>query len=438
MTRIKENTPPTVAVIGGGPAGMIAAVHAAQMGASVTLFERNERCGRKLRITGKGRCNVTNHCTRDEFFANIPGNARFLYAAWERFSAADTEAFFEEAGVPLKVERGNRVFPVSDKATDVVDAMVRACRSAGVETVTGRVERLLLEGDRVIGLAVGGKSRFFDTVIVATGGKSYPLTGSEGDGYGFAEAAGHSVVTPAPSLVPLVEEGRFCASVQGLSLRNVRLTVKDTAKGGKTVFEDFGEMLFTHFGLTGPLVLSASAHLADLTPSRYEIFIDLKPALDEKMLDARLLSDFEKYKNKDFVNALGDLLPQKLIEPLVERSGIDGRKKVNAVTKEERRVFLQLLKALPVKIRGFRPIAEAIITKGGVALSEVNPSTMASKKKKGLYFAGEVLDLDAYTGGFNLQIAFSTGVLAGESAAIAAFAMQDASEKTDIRKGESI
>jgi predicted Rossmann fold flavoprotein len=405
-----------VAVIGGGAAGMMAAIHAANFGVPVTVFERNERCGRKLRITGKGRCNVTNHCTRDAFFANIPGNARFLYSAWSRFDSAETERFFEEAGVPLKVERGNRVFPVSDKATDVVDALVKECRARDVRFVHRRVEGLILEDGRVQGVRYGGEQEDFDAVIVATGGKSYPLTGSTGDGYGFARAAGHSVTALQPSLVPLVENGRFCASVQGLSLRNVELRVWDKQKG-KEIFRDFGEMLFTHYGLTGPLVLSASAHLREIAPERYEILIDLKPALDEKTLDARLLSDFEKYKNKDFLNALGDLLPQKLIAPLVERSGIDGRKKVNAITKEERKAFLALLKGLRIEVKGFRPIDEAIITKGGIALSEVDPKTMASKLCGGLYFAGEVLDLDAYTGGFNLQIAFSTAVLAGEAAA---------------------
>lgn len=408
----------TVAVIGGGAAGMMAAIHAARMGAAVTVFERNERCGRKLRITGKGRCNVTNHCTRDEFFANIPGNARFLFSAWDRFSSADTEAFFEELGVPLKVERGNRVFPQSDKATDVVDALVRECRRTGVRIINARVEDLVIENGRVCGVKTKNGEARFDAVIVATGGASYPQTGSSGDGYRFAASAGHTVLPPTPSLVPLVEEGRFCASVQGLSLRNVRLTVRDTARGS-TVFEDFGEMLFTHYGLSGPLVLSASAHLSGMKAARYEILIDLKPALDEKTLDARLLSDFKKYQNRDFLNALSDLLPQKLIEPLVRRSGIDPRKKVNAITKEERGAFLALLKALPIKVRGFRPIAEAIVTKGGVALGEISPRTMASKKTAGLYFAGEVIDLDAYTGGFNLQIAFCTAVLAGESAACA-------------------
>ena len=414
----------TVAVVGGGAAGLMAAIHAARMGAAVTIYEKNERCGRKLGITGKGRCNVTNHCTRETFFENVTGDARFLYSAWSRFDSAATESFFEEQGVPLKVERGNRVFPVSDKARDVVDALVRAARDEGVKILHANVSELLIEDGRACGVRVGDKEYPADAVILATGGASYPLTGSTGDGYRFARAAGHTVVSPTPSLVPLVEKGRFCASVQGLSLRNVSLRAKDL-KTGKIVFEEFGEMLFTHFGLTGPLVLSASAHLCPMEPGRYELLIDLKPALDEKTLDARLLSDFAKYSNRDFQNALCDLLPQKLIEPLVARSGIDGRKKVHDVTKEERKAFLQLLKGVGIVIGGTRPIAEAIVTKGGVALTEVMPRTMASKKCRGLYFAGELLDLDAYTGGFNLQIAFSTAVLAGESAAIFAFSEEE-------------
>ena len=408
---------PTVAVVGGGAAGLMAAIHAARLGAAVTVFEKNERCGRKLGITGKGRCNLTNHCNRETFFANVTGDARFLYSAWSRFGSEDTEAFFEELGVPLKVERGNRVFPVSDKARDVVDALVRAARDAGVRILNAKVEDILMESDTACGVVANGREQRFGAVILATGGASYPLTGSTGDGYRFAGAAGHSIVTPVPSLVPLVEDGSFCASVQGLSLRNVCLRARDL-KSGRIVFEDFGEMLFTHFGITGPLVLSASAHLAPMERGRYELLIDLKPALDEKTLDARLLSDFAKYSNRDFLNALGDLLPQKLIAPLVERSGIDGRKKVHTVTKEERHRFAALLKGLAIPVKGARPIAEAIITKGGVTLSEVDPRTMASKKCARLYFAGELLDLDAYTGGFNLQIAFSTAVLAGESAAI--------------------
>ena len=414
MTRTTENS---VAIIGGGAAGMMAAIHAARMGAAVTVFERNERLCRKLGITGKGRCNVTNHCTREEFFANVTGDARFLYSAWSRFGSADTEAFFEEAGVPLKVERGNRVFPVSDKARDIVDALVRTARREGVQIVQERVTELLVSDGRITGVATERNAYDFGAVILCTGGASYPLTGSTGDGYRFAEALGHTVVPPTPSLVPRVEDGRFCASVQGLSLRNVRRSAKDK-KSGKCVFSEFGELLFTHFGLTGPLVLSASAHLVPMEQGRYELSIDLKPALDKKTLDARLLSDFAKYANRDFLNGLCDLLPQKLIEPLVRLSGIDPRKKMHDITKEERRSLLTLLKALPISVKGTRPIAEAIITKGGVALAEVAPRTMASKKVQGLYFAGEVLNLDAYTGGFNLQIAFSTAVLAGESAAI--------------------
>lgn len=409
---------PDIAIVGGGAAGLVAAIHAARLGATVTVFEKNDHPARKLRITGKGRCNVTNHCTRDVFFANITGNARFLYSAWDRFSAEDTEAFFEELGVPLKVERGNRVFPVSDKATDVVDALVRECRHLGVRIRHVGVRGLLIEDGVATGVVLPQGEERFDAVIVATGGLSYPKTGSTGDGLRFAREAGIAVTPTVPSLVPLVEMGKFCASVQGLSLRNVRVTVYDTSKN-KAVFSDFGEMLFTHYGLSGPLVLSASAHLVDMQAGRYELRIDLKPALDEKALDARLLSDFAKYQNKDFLNALSDLLPQKLIAPLVALSGIDPRKKVNAITKEERTALLLLLKALPVKIRGFRPIDEAIITKGGVALGEIAPSTMGAKRVKNLYFAGEVLDLDAYTGGFNLQIAFSTAVVAGESAACA-------------------
>lgn len=405
-----------VVVIGGGAAGMMAAYHAARSGADVTLFERGDRPGRKLRITGKGRCNVTNDCTRDVFFDNIPRGARFLYAAWNRFSAQDTMAFFERLGVPLKTERGRRVFPVSDRAEDIVNALWHACLDAGIRLITERVSAVLIKENRVTGVRVGEKIYTAAAVIVATGGCSYPQTGSDGDGFRMARALGHTVTDPTPSLVPLVETGHFCASAQGLTLKNVRLTIKENGSG-KTVFSEQGELLFTHFGLSGPLTLSASAHLSAAVPGKYTALIDLKPALDEKTLDTRLLSDFEKYKNRDFVNALSDLLPQKLIGPMVTRSGIDGREKVNAVTKEQRRRLLTLFKALPVPIGGTRPIAEAVITRGGVALDEVVPGTMASKRIEGLYFAGEVLDADAYTGGFNLQIAFSTAVLAGESAA---------------------
>ena len=405
-----------VVVIGGGAAGMMAAISAAELGAQVTLIERNERCGRKLRITGKGRCNITNDCTPNEFMQNVPTNPKFLYAALNRFESSDTMAFFEAAGVPLKVERGRRVFPVSDKAIDVVDAMVRRCRESGVKIINRRVSRIVAEDGRVCGVLCGDERIDAAAVILCTGGKSYPLTGSDGDGYRLAGALGHETVTPTPSLVPLTSKNKDCPRMQGLSLKNVGLSVVD-GSSGKSVYEDFGEMMFTHFGMTGPMILSASAHIKDVCSGRYEAVIDLKPALDEKTLDARILSDFAKYNNKDFMNSLGDLLPQKMIDVVVERSGIDGRKKVNSVTREERRALIDTIKRFRVPISGFRPIEEAIITKGGISVKQINPSTMESKLCAGLYFAGEVIDVDAYTGGFNLQIAFSTGVLAGENAA---------------------
>ena len=406
----------TVAIIGGGAAGMMAALTAAQNGAAAVLFESTGRLGRKLRITGKGRCNVTNDCDTNEFLTSVMTNPRFLYAALNRFSTADTKAFFEGLGVPLKTERGRRVFPVSDRAADIVSALAEACREAGVRVVYERVKGLMIEDGALAGVVTSGGEHRADAVIVCTGGKSYPLTGSTGDGYRLAEQAGHTVTALSPSLVPITAEGDLCPALQGLSLKNVKLSVIRT-DNGKTVFEDFGEMMFTHFGLTGPMVLSASAHIPDIEKGKYEALIDLKPALDEKTLDARILSDFDKYKNKDFSNALGDLLPQKLIPEIVRLSGIDPHVKVNAVTREQRRALVALLKGLRVKLRGFRPIEEAIVTRGGVDVRGVNPKTMESKILPGLYFAGEVLDVDAYTGGFNLQIAFSTAVVAGENAA---------------------
>ena len=405
-----------VAVVGGGAAGMMAALTAAQNGAAVTLFERMGRLGRKLRITGKGRCNVTNDCDTNEFLTNVMTNPRFLYAALNRFSTADTKDFFEAQGVPLKTERGRRVFPVSDRAADIVSALADACREAGVTVVYERVKSLLIEDGALSGVVTSEGVRRADAVIVCTGGKSYPLTGSDGDGYRLAEQAGHSVTALSPSLVPLTAEGQLCPALQGVSLKNVKLTVV-RADNGKAVFEDFGEMMFTHFGLTGPMVLSASAHIPDIAKGKYEAVIDLKPALDEKTLDARILSDFDKYKNKDFANALGDLLPQKMIPEIIKLSGIDPHVKVNTVTREQRHALVALLKGLRVSLRGFRPIEEAIVTRGGVNVREVSPGTMESKILPGLYFAGEVLDVDAYTGGFNLQIAFSTAVVAGENAA---------------------
>ena len=405
-----------IVVVGGGAAGMMAAIRAAENGAAVTLIERNDRLGKKLRITGKGRCNVTNDCDAREFLGNVPTNPRFLYSALSCFSPEDTKAFFEEAGVPLKVERGRRVFPVSDRAEDIVNAMIKKVRSAGVRTITGRVDKIILDNGRVTGCSVGGRDIPADAVIIATGGRSYPGTGSDGDGYGFARSAGHGVTPLVPSLVPLVSDSKICPSLQGLSLKNVSLCIFDNDTQ-KKVYEDFGEMMFTHFGMTGPMILSASAHLTDVRKGRYEARINLKPALDEKQLDARILSDFSKYANKDFINALSDLLPAKLIPVVVSLSGIDGRKKVNSVTKEERAALCSVIRGLRVRIDGFRPIAEAIVTKGGVDVKQIDPKTMRSKICEGLYFAGEVVDVDAYTGGYNLQIAFSTGMLAGQSAA---------------------
>lgn len=405
----------TVAVIGAGAAGLMAASAAAQAGAQVVLFEKNAKVGRKIMITGKGRCNVTNDCDVPGVLANIPVNPRFLYSALGKCSPADIMAFFEGLGVPLKTERGNRVFPVSDKALDIVDALFFHVKRLGVRLELGcTVEDIETRDGAVCGVRVNGKVFAADRVIVATGGASYPATGSTGDGYTFARVLGHTIIPPRPSLVPLVAEGDVCSKLMGLSLKNVRITVRENEK---PIFEDFGEMLFTHFGLSGPLILSASAHMRHFGSRQYRVDIDLKPALDEKTLDKRLLSDFEAHKNSDFINALGELLPRKLIPVVVERSGIDPRVKVHSVTKAQRQALLHLLKAFPVTITGARPIAEAIITTGGVSVKQVSPKTMESKLVKGLYFAGEILDVDAYTGGFNLQIAWATGRLAGQSAA---------------------
>ena len=409
----------TVAIIGGGAAGLMAAAYAAEImdpdTQEILLIEQNDRMDKKLRITGKGRCNLTNDCDRDEFLANVPTNPRFLYAALAGFDTKDTQDYFESLGVPLKVERGKRVFPVSDKAGDVVEALVRRCRELGVKTLTGRVTSVLAEDGRVTAVRVGGKDIPVTAAILCTGGCSYPVTGSDGNGYRLAERLGHTVIPPRPSLVPLVCEGNLCARMMGLSLRNVRLRVRDTVRN-QYIYEDFGEMLFTHYGVTGPLILSASAHIPDVESGKYELHINLKPALDDAALDARILSDFRKYANRDFINALGDLLPVKAIEPVVELSGIDPRRKVNSITREERRALASVLHDITIRPIRPRPIAEAIITKGGIKVGEVDPKTMQSRLIEGLYFAGEVLDVDAYTGGFNLQIAFSTARLAAQSA----------------------
>lgn len=405
-----------VVVVGAGPAGMMAAITAAKMGARVTLLEKNDRVGKKLRITGKGRCNVTNECSVQDFLSNVPTNPRFLYTALSKFSVEDVKAFFEDAGVPLKVERGNRVFPVSDKAADVVSAMLNECKKAGVQVLLNKkVSGVNVEDGKVVSVRCGGDIEC-DAVILATGGISYPLTGSDGEGLRFARKIGHTVTELRPSLVPIVEDGFVCREMQGLSLKNVGLKIISD-KSGKAVYEDFGEMMFTHFGITGPMVLSASAYLPDIGKEKYHAEIDLKPALDDKKLDARLLSDFSKYTNKDFLNSLSGLLPQKMIETVVAMSGIDARKKVNSITREERMKLCEVIKHFKINLSHFRPVAEAIVTKGGVAVSEIDPRTMQSKLVEGLFFAGEMIDVDAYTGGFNLQIAFSTGYTAGENAA---------------------
>ncbi len=410
----------SVIVVGGGAAGMMAAVTAARSGAEVIMFEKNDRVGKKLRITGKGRCNVTNDCDKNEFMQNVASNSKFLFAAISRFSTADTKEFFEDLGVPLKTERGKRVFPVSDKAHDIVSAMENACIESGVKIANKKVDSLIIEDGKVFGVVAGGERYGANSVIVCTGGASYPRTGSTGDGYRFAKAAGHKIVDIKPSLVPLVAKGKLCAHLQGLSLKNISFKVRNN-ENGKIVFEDFGEMMFTHFGLTGPVVLSSSAHLNDIESGKYTACIDMKPALDHKTLDARILSDFNECINKDFINSLDALLPQKMIDAVVGLSGIDPRKKVNSITKEEREQLVSVIKNIEIPLLGFRSIDEAIITKGGISVNEVSPKTMESKLISGLYFAGEVLDLDAYTGGFNLQIAFSTATLAGENAAWSSF-----------------
>ena len=405
----------TMIVIGGGAAGMMAAICASRMGAAVTLLEPNERLGKKVNITGKGRCNVTNDSTSDELLAHIPQNGRFLYSAFSRFDGRDTMAFFEALGVPLKVERGKRVFPVSDRSFDITAALERELKRLKVQWVHDRATALCIEDGCIVG-ATGEKGTYGTAaVIVATGGVSYPATGSTGDGYRFAESAGHTVIAPRGSLVPVECDDPCCAQMQGLSLKNVMLTVKN--QKNKVVYSELGEMLFTHFGVSGPLVLSASAHMRDFEKNTYRMFIDLKPALDEQKLDARLLRDFEERANQNFATVLGGLVNKSMISVILEKTGIDGETKAHSVTKEQRRMLLQTLKYFELPASRLRPVDEAIITSGGVKVGEIDPHTMASKKVEGLYFAGEVLDVDAYTGGFNLQIAWATGKAAGEAAA---------------------
>ncbi len=404
-------------VIGGGAAGMMAAAVAAENGRSVILLEKNEKLGKKLYITGKGRCNVTNACGRDKFFENIVSNPKFLYSAFSTFDNKRLEMFLENNGCHLKEERGERVFPASDHASDVTAAFERFFKKSGVQVrLHCKVREIETDGDRIIGVILeDGRAIPAECVIVATGGLSYPVTGSTGDGHRMAQALGHKVTDCAPALVALETEEDWCKKLQGLSLKNVSLTM---SCGKKKLYQGFGEMLFTHYGVSGPLVLSASSFYGKKKGTEaVSLTIDLKPALSEEQLDKRILRDFEENRNRQFKNALGGLYPAKLISVMIERSGIDPEKKVHEVTKQERRRLAELTKAFTLQVRGKRGFEEAVITQGGVSVKEVNPSTMESKLVRGLYFAGEVLDLDGLTGGFNLQIAWSTGYLAGKCCA---------------------
>lgn len=405
-----------IIVIGAGAAGLTASGAAALRGGEVTLIERNDKVARKLMITGKGRCNVTNNISLlNELIMNVPVNGRFLFSAFSRFMPSDTMALFEGEGVELKVERGGRVFPVSDKAVDIVDALNGFSQKSGAKRIKGRVTDLIIDGGVLKGVRTDEGSEFFaDAVIVATGGVSYPKTGSTGDGYKLAAQAGHKLIPPKPSLVPLSVHESWCSDLMGLSLKNCSLRVLDT-ENYREIYTDFGEMLFTHFGVSGPIILSASSHMKNMSKGRYELYIDLKPALSDEQLDARLLCDFSKNSNKAFINSMGELLPHKLIPVIVRLSGIASHMKTNQITRDMRQKLVYLLKNLKLTVTDFRPIEEAVITSGGVDTKEINPKTMESKLLPGLYFAGEVIDVDAYTGGFNLQIAFSTGHLAGES-----------------------
>jgi len=405
-----------IVVIGGGAAGMMAACTAAERGAAVTLIERNSQLGIKVNITGKGRCNVTNDSEPEGLIKNTLTNGRFLYSAFAAFSAQDTMAFFARIGVPLKVERGKRVFPVSDHARDITGALKTHLHRLGVTILQHRVKGITVKEGAVSGVSLqDGSVIEADRVILATGGRSYPRTGSDGDGYRMAQALGHTVTALRPSLVPLITKETTPAQMEGLSLKNVTLTVK---KDGKKIFSDFGEMVFTAKGISGPLVLSASAHLGGKKHTYpYQAFIDLKPALDMDTLDKRLLRDFEENINRDFSNALSNLLPAKMIPIMIEMCGIPGRQKVNTITRAQREHLCRLLKAFPFTVIAAGSWDEAVVTAGGVAVKEIDPKTMASKLVPGLYFAGEIMDVDAYTGGFNLQIAWSTGYCAGQAAA---------------------
>ncbi len=397
-------------VVGGGPAGLFSAYNAAKNGNKILLLEKNERCGKKLDITGKGRCNVTNFCSRDEFLQNVIANPRFLMSSLSRFAPEDTIEFFESSGVKTKVERGNRVFPESDRANDITKALVNACLDMGVKIERRNVTAILTENGNIKGVRCGKEELLSKNVLLACGGASYPRTGSDGSGHRLAASVGHKITKIRPSLVPLVSKDKLCGSCMGLSLKNVGISFY---KDSKLLYQEQGEMLFTHFGVTGPVILSASSYLKSDYP--YQMFIDLKPALDEKTLDKRLLRDFSENQNKELKNGFSALLPSKLIEPFIKMTEIPPETRLNSLTKEQRARILSLMKALPVRIIGTRPIDEAIVTGGGVDCAEINPKTMESKLVSGLYFAGEIMDVDAYTGGFNLQIAFSTAFTAGNA-----------------------
>ncbi len=404
---------PEIIVIGAGPAGMMSAYFAASNGANVTVIEKNDRPGRKLLLTGKGRCNVTNNCDNDELVRNTAKNGRFLYSAFSSFSTADTISFFESEGVPLKTERGKRVFPVSDKSSDINNALIGACKNKNVKFLKGNVNGICAENGKVRYVSANGTKLFCDACILATGGCSYRATGSDGKGYKLACDLGHTLVPPKPSLVPVVCEGSDCERMNGLMLKNVSLKVEN--EKGKLIYSDFGELTFAPYGLTGATVLSASCHLDFQKCGKYIFAVDLKPALDEKQLDARLLRDFAKDSNKKLGDILRGLMPRELIGVFIDRSGISSDTKANSITQLQRRKIISLLKRFEFTAVDFRDINEAIITSGGISVKEIDPKTMQSKLVKGLYFAGEIIDVDAYTGGFNLQIAFSTGASAGKN-----------------------
>ncbi len=403
-----------VIVIGGGPAGMIAAGIAAKNGNKTILIEKNEKLGKKLYITGKGRCNLTNASDPETLIKNITGNPYFLYSAFYTFTSQDTMEFFEKLGVKLKVERGNRVFPVSDKSSDIIKALERYLKINKVDVLLKKeVDDIIIENKLIKGVHTKDNKLYLcDNLIIATGGLSYPVTGSTGDGYRFAKKAGHNVTKLYPSIVPLVSEEKWCSELQGLTLKNVSINLK---VGGKTIYKDFGEMLFTHFGVSGPIILSASRFIIDKIDKKPQIIIDVKPSLNEKELDNRILRDFKKYKNKAFKNSLSELLPKKLIPVIIKLSEIDENKQVNEITKEERKKLVYTLKNITINIKSTRDFSEAVITAGGVDVNDIEPSTMKSKIIDNLSFAGEVIDTDGFTGGFNLQIAFSTGYLAGNN-----------------------